>query len=119
MKKIVYALTLVFLSSCNNQQGKNTPIPQPHNNFYGKWKSDYLTVYITPDSITIWNNYDSRRVVEIPNNSTGKITAVKNTEEEYELHVAPKNGFIQGHPFRYDPATETLYYGETMVPKAK
>ena len=119
MKNILFAIALVTLFSCNNQQGKNSPIPQPHNNFYGKWKSDYLTVYITKDSITIWDNYDSRRVVQIPDERTGNIVAVKNTELEYELHVSPKNGFIQGHPFHYDPETECLYYGETMVPKAK
>ena len=108
-------LTIFTLTSCGQQKNEIT-LPEPHENFIGKWSSNELTIYIKSDSIIVWHNRRNMKVIEVPSQKTTEFKVIKNNDFEYEILEERENkGVTLKHPFTYNKEDNSIKYVDKVV----
>lgn len=120
MKKafILLSLTIITLVSYKCSTNNEVKLPEPHQNFIGKWvKNNDLIISIKSDSIIISRFRDKSKVIEIPNRKpkTKSIKVIKNNELEYEIQVDNGSVFPINHLFTFNREDNTIKYGDKIL----
>ena len=117
-KFYIFILLALQSSSCAAQD-KTVAIPQPHSHFFGTWTARSITVHITSDSITVWDDSRHLKVTHLPNANTATLKTTKNSAREFHLLEERIKGFTSSHPFEYNPEDKTLKYGDRVLTKVE